>query len=92
MTDRMPYIYMLVDMEHITATDLRDEAQNWPDVELALVTFLDDSGFAVTQTAQVLYSPIAGRGAMALGGDAVWTDATSIENVIEQFIIGEIRN
>lgn len=91
-TDHTTYSYELVGLDRITATDLREEAQNCPDAELAIVTFLDETGWVATQTGQVLYSAATGCGAMEMGGGAVWTDAGSLEDVIERWIVGDIRS
>lgn len=40
--------------------------------------------------AQAIYVPDAGRGALAWGADAVWTDAESMGDVVERVLGGEV--
>lgn len=70
----------------LTAIDLIEEAKSLPDAECVSVTFLSETDNPYPQNADLLYSAEAGRAGIAWGADAVWTDASSIEDAIQRYI------
>jgi hypothetical protein len=83
------YTYETISADQLTATDLRMESQshtNLP-IECARVT-IDNQA----EKAQVLYFPDFERGGIAWGADSQWTDASSLEDVIDRYLEDRLAN
>ncbi len=81
----MAYSYMMTTPDRLSATDLTREMARQQadgvDCEIALA-HIDGAAEAT----QVVFFPAIGRGGVADGADAVWTDADSIEDVVARFV------
>lgn len=81
----MAYSYMMATPDRLSATDLiREMARQQADgvdCEIALAHIDGDQ----SESAQVLFFPAIGRGGVAWGADALWTDAHSVEDVLDRF-------
>jgi len=83
------YRYETIQTSDLRATDLREEAADLmargAAVEAARVFFEGQA-----EAAEVLYIPEAGRAGLVWGGDAEWTDASSIEDAVQRYLDGEM--
>ncbi len=75
------YTYEIIDIDNLKARDLAEEAQKPADSDCiaATVTIIGEP-----ERAEVLWYSSAGRGGFAWGAPADWTDADSLEDVIER--------
>jgi hypothetical protein len=87
------FVYEQIPVERLSATDLREEAQQIPAPQAFLVTLLKSDGYLQTNTdrPEVLYSSHGHRMGIAWGTDATWADVDDVESGIDMFLNDEER-
>lgn len=72
------------------ASDPDQSAQVKEYPQAACVTLLDENEKEFPERAEVLFFPFARRAGIAWGGNAVWTDANSIEDALNRYLNDEM--
>lgn len=73
----------------IAATDLSNTIAEESSVQFETYRAVSEQA---AERGSVIYDPASGRGAIAWGGDAQWTDASSAEDVLNRWLRGEMVN
>ncbi len=90
--------YEEVGIEQLSASDLHEEAQNFPNAQAFRVTIFRDESYERPEVAKAdaLYLPEEGRMGIAWGADATWADVDDVESGIEMWLndgeTWELRN
>ena len=78
--------YEEINVDDLTATDLREESEEYAQKEAgtqqAYRIFIEDS----PEAADALYLPDAGRMGIAWGADATWADVPDVETGIDLYL------
>lgn len=75
------FAYEDIDIEQLTAADLREEAQESRDAQAYRITIVGHA-----EKADALYVPSSRRLGIAWGADATWADADSVESGIDMWL------
>ena len=81
----MDYSFSPCTRNEITATDIREYSQDCPDAEYAFGHF-EHVGHRKAEAFNAVFIPSLERGAVTWGADAQWTDADSIEEVLQRYV------
>lgn len=75
------FTYEDIDIEQLTATDLREEAQESRDAQAYRITIIGHA-----EKADALYDPSSRRLGIAWGADATWADVDDVESGINMWL------
>jgi hypothetical protein len=80
--------YEAAGLEQLSASDLQEEAQNFPHAQAFRVTIFRDESYEHPEVAKAdaLYLPEEGRMGIAWGADATWADVDDVESGIEMWL------
>ena len=81
-------------LDNSLAAEMDAPADQWSMAELPL---LDDAGFATNNSLQIVFHANSGRGGVVMVGSGsngvtAWTDANSLQDVLQRYLGSELIN
>lgn len=81
-------IQTLTQVDELSSIDLREEAELCKDIGFPAECWV--AGAYNEPSIEILWLPSYDRAGVAWGGDAVWIDASSVEDALQRYFLQEI--